>query len=101
MLRAWLEMRTGAQTQRPCGQIELAPDREGCAAPFLLIYFIVSVTTQAKRVNAHRNMNPSRDRGRRWLVRLLHLIERKGSQHGPPSLERDAHGVQFPGTCGL
>ena len=80
---------TGAQTQHPCGKIELERDRESCFPRFFLIYATVRLTTQVRRVNAHRDMNPCHDRGLRWLVRLLRLIGREGSRYGLPSLERD------------
>jgi hypothetical protein len=75
-----------AQTQHPCGQIELQRDRDGCFA-FILIYATVSVTIHVKRVDPHRDMNPRSGRGLRWLIRLLRLIGHEGSQYGLPSLE--------------
>ena len=77
-----------AQTQHPCGQIKPEPNRDGCVALYFLIYSTVSVTTQAKRGNAHRDMNSRRDWGLRWLVRLLRLIGCEGSRNGLP-MERD------------
>ena len=80
---------TRAQTQHPCGQIELERERDGCFARFFLIYSTVSVTTQAKRMNSHRDMNPTR-RGLRWLVHMLHLIGREDSRRGP-AITRKRH----------
>ena len=68
---------TGAQTRHPRGQIELEPDRDSCATPFLLIYYIMRVTIHVEGVNAHRDMNSRDDRGLGGLVRLLHLIGRQ------------------------
>jgi hypothetical protein len=67
-----------AQTQHPCGQIELERDRDGCFA-FILIYATVSATVQVKRVDSHRDMNSRHGRRLRWFIRLLRLIGREGS----------------------
>ena len=83
---------TRAQTQHPCGQLELQVerDRDGCVARFLLIY--CDYNMQSERVNSHRNMDPRLDRGLRWLMRLLYLIRREGSRYGLLSLGRDTQG---------
>jgi hypothetical protein len=70
---------TAVQTQHPCGQIELQPDRDSCFACCFLIYSTVSVAMHVKRVNTHRDMNSRHGRRLRWFIRLLRLIGREGS----------------------
>ena len=88
----------GAQTRHPWGQIELEPDRDSCATPFLLIYSIMSVTIHVERVHAHRDTNSRDGRGLGGLVRLLHLIGRHVHDMDYHHW-KETHSARFLCTC--
>jgi len=83
---------TRAQTQHPRRQPECKCkckcDRDGYIARFLLIYCTISLTTQVRTVNSHRDMDTRHGRRLRCVIASLHLMGRENSGYGLPSLER-------------
>lgn len=93
-----------ALAQHPCGQVELAPNRNGSVAFLLLMYATVSRIIKVKSVDAHHDMDPHwHKRGLRCIIRLLRLVKTELPQRDLSS--REIHTVPAvvgsTGSCPL